>query len=139
MHFISLTKQNVLKVIEFVDHKTFRRAWLETKRTYVKQKGAYARNNLLTYRKLWIRRFCLQNLIAARRTKKKVLPESPQDPIIQEFEDSGETRLCFYKRKVEEFIPADYDIRQLEDLISLEMEMSSEVHESYIEEVEMII
>ena len=57
IHFVSVTKQSIANIAGMADGKTYRRAWLETKKTYVKQKGAYVRNNLATYRKIWGQRF----------------------------------------------------------------------------------
>ena len=65
MYLVSLTRSNILSIINFVTPHLTKKAWILTKQTYYKQKAAVNRLELLTYRKLWVRRFYLNNLVNA--------------------------------------------------------------------------
>lgn len=48
---------------EFIDQSTVKKAWLDTKLEYVKKKGNRARKHLLTYRRVWVRRYFINSYL----------------------------------------------------------------------------
>jgi hypothetical protein len=72
-------------------------------------------------------------------SKDPVKAPKHDDPVCKEQAESGQQRLHFYKEKVSQFIPPDFKITELADLADYEFELSADVHDAYIEEVENII
>ena len=54
---------------EFITFETAKKAWIETKLSYVKAKGAFSRQSLLTYRRAWVNRYFINNLLAIMRNE----------------------------------------------------------------------
>jgi hypothetical protein len=65
MRQITLDSQE--KSIKFIDKKNAREAWIETKSQYMKHKGAFSRQNLLTYRRAWVKRHFIRSHLANLR------------------------------------------------------------------------
>lgn len=64
-----MTTDSMDDAFEFIDQRTVKKAWIETKLSYIKDKGAYSRIDLLTYRRAWVRRFFLNSYIATLKGK----------------------------------------------------------------------
>ena len=63
LHLISITSVQMKDVIEYVDDRLVRNAWLDTKQGYVVGRGADSRENLATYEKVRYRRDNFRNYI----------------------------------------------------------------------------
>lgn len=63
MYLRSLTMDSLKNTAEQISPEIAKAAWLETKQIYYKTKGAFSRQELVTYRRTWIMRFQLQSYI----------------------------------------------------------------------------
>jgi hypothetical protein len=63
VHLVSLTKTALKDISDVLDPATVKKAWLQTKLSYFKQKGAFSRSDLLTYRIAWMRKFFVNNYL----------------------------------------------------------------------------
>jgi len=88
-HLTSLTRTNISNIMPFLNETTTRKAWIETKRQYVAEKGAFSRNLLRTYRSTWVERFYLNNLIASLQGRKISMPPTKTDPLNDEIQLAG--------------------------------------------------
>lgn len=139
LYLTSLTKSSMLAITDFIDPGTVKKAWIETKRTYIQQKGAFSRHELLSYRALWCQRHYLDNLIAAVQGRALASPYPEDVELHRDFEAAQSDPKAFYRQKVQQFIPNDFQVDSIADLCTLSFQKSTEVHEAYVEELEQII
>lgn len=65
IHLVSLTKDALKQASKYLDVDTVKRAWIQTKLNYIKSRGAHVRSDLLTYKRIWFRRFYVHNYLRA--------------------------------------------------------------------------
>ena len=107
MNMRAITIDSMDDAYEFIDQTTVKKAWIETKLSYVKNKGSYSRLDLLTYRRAWVRRFYLNSYIAATKGKTHAAPNKVSAAIKEETKCEGSDRKAFYKNKVDDFVDFD--------------------------------
>lgn len=97
-----------------INDESSKRAWIETKLSYFKQKGIFTRKDLMSYREYWVRRFYLHNYIAKKTdgTMKKLFED---DELFDEVRAHKDKQEEFYKEKVEKFLPDTCKIDDLKD------------------------
>jgi len=66
MYLRTLTLDCLKGTVDFMTVDTARSAWLETKRLYFKSKGAFSRVEMVTYRRAWVRRYCVESYVASK-------------------------------------------------------------------------
>jgi hypothetical protein len=70
MYLRTLTLDCLKGTVDFMTADIAKNAWLETKRVYYKSKGAFSRHEVLTYRRAWVRRYCVESYLASLQRKK---------------------------------------------------------------------
>lgn len=88
-----------------MDEQTIKSAWLETKKSYFKQKGVFCRRDLLSYRTFWVRRFYLQNYMACILDREHKQPIRADDELHAEIQAHSADLRGFYASKVGSFLP----------------------------------
>jgi hypothetical protein len=97
----SLTMDSLKSTAEFITSDIAKAAWLETKGIYYKSKGAFSRHELLTYRRCWVRRYCLNAYISTlQKGKVSPPPRSIKDEIRSEVKPSSSDHKAFYRNAV---------------------------------------
>lgn len=137
----SLTVESLNKAFDFIDTQIAKNAWLETVRGYVKSKGSYSRDQIQTYRRAWVERYCLNNYVASRNKQKKIeIPSEMNKDIREELEFMKEESYHeFLLEKVEEAMPEKYNLNDPYDMNVLSMEMDETVRDAYTDEYEVIV
>jgi len=117
----ALTLEAVYDAYDFMNEAIAKRAWLETKQSYVKSLGCYSRQDMQTYRRMWKQRFYLGSYLAVLKGEKP--PKTPHinDKLMQEIDFAKDGQVydgeAFYRAKVLKFLPANlYNIDSIADL-----------------------
>jgi len=139
LYLTSLTRANILSIADFMSPDLTKKAWLMTKKTYVQNKTALERSELLSYKKMWVRRFYLDNLIKAMQNFPLRSPYPENAALFSEFEESKSNPKEYYLAKVKEFMNPEFDCTDLSDLSTAHFDLCEKVHEAYIEELEQIV
>ena len=136
----SLTLSSLRNVAYFIDAATAKKAWIQTKRSYFKQKACFSRADLVTYRRAWVRRYYLNALIELQNGRKVVPPRKNIERLIHdEVKAPPGMEQQYYENKVKQFLPAKYSIDNEGDLLFCAFVGDKLVHDAYVHEQEQVI
>jgi hypothetical protein len=65
MNLATTTRRDVAKVKDFVDKQTIKQAWLQSKQSFIQQKGIQSRDEMVSYKDWWLRRYQVHNYVRA--------------------------------------------------------------------------
>lgn len=137
----AITADSMDDAYEFIDQKTVKKAWLDTKRSYFKSKGSYSRQDLLTYRRAWVRRHFVNEYMAAVRGTKYTHNQEKITAIVkEEIKCIGTDKKTFYKKKIDEFVDFEkHDPNDMADMAHLAHAYDMMVHETFLDELQQLL
>ena len=65
MSISTTTKKDIARVKDFVDEQTIKQAWLQSKNSFIQQNGIHSRDEMVSYKDWWLRRYQVQNYVRA--------------------------------------------------------------------------
>ncbi len=113
MNISTTTRNDVSKVADFVNKQTVKTAWLQAKQNFIQAKGITSRDELVSYRDWWLRRYQIRGYINAWQGKKlKKLPPASYEEMYDELQGMTAHKDYFHN-KLDEWV--DYDLHDLND------------------------
>ncbi len=128
IHLRSLQLTGINDAYDLLTPEIARGAWIETKKHYIKNKGALTRADLRTYRRMWKRQFSVTNYVNC--LDGRPIQKPPRHPVIdktlaEEVMPGDNGHLQYYKDQVKKFLISDrYNIDSIADMTSLMFELS---------------
>ena len=121
-----------------------KKAWLDSKAQYVKGIGAFSRADMVTYRRMWIKRYQAKSHLAFMLGGKPAFPSKTInentrqfvtcDGNLEEFKSEAKEAVC---EAIGEF--PGLNVEDVGDVASLVHELEKNMHLAYRHEMELII
>lgn len=144
-----LTLDTMNNAFNYMTEKIAKDAWLDTKLGYCKQKSAFSRSDIETYRRVWIKRYMATAQGYFLENANKMPPTPKKDQITDELFDDvtcagADNRKEAFKARAKEAMEELVDEFQIKiddkrDIASLVNELSQRVKAAYREEMQLII
>ena len=139
-----LTLDSLNSAFDFMTEDIAKKAWLDSKSQYIKGIGAFSRADMVTYRRMWIKRYQAKSHLAFMLGLKPAFP-SPTinentralvtcDGNLKEFKEEANEAVC---EAIGEF--PGLDAEDVGDVAALVHELEKNMHAAYKHEMELII
>lgn len=118
----TITQSAIDDAFDYCDDEVAKQAWLDTKLGYIKSKGVFSRLELLTYRRLWKRRWNLLNYYLAQTEGPgavRPIPPTLMDELKKEIkmDDMATPRDHFYYKCLEFMDESEYKLTDKGDVL----------------------
>jgi hypothetical protein len=138
-----LTLDSMNNAFTFMTDKIAKDAWLDAKTAYCRQKGAFSRGDMDTYRRCWIKRYYAIAQAAFLQDKMPALPDKAHitEELFGELTGGGKEAFKARAADAMETLVDEYQIKidDQRDIASLVNELAQRVKQAYREEMQLII